>query len=482
MSSKAKPKSILKRQKKSHSSSVSKLSTKRPRNANVSTSISFNSVQRTHVFDSNLTPKAKKSKYGDLKKFHKEEDYDSDDMFDSIASSGRQNFHYNVRKGKDEDDHDSEEDDEFSKTKRHLLAKREKLKEVDILDEDNKFMSSKKSGDFFKGEEAPSSEFSLLHEKNSYSSNDFDENGNLKNKLKSQMETNSIPIEPFNMVNEREGGGGYFDGDTYVFRKSRGDEEDDEWIDNLEDENFHNTNVKKPSILNKTIDKETLDKKDIFQRLHNLLSNDEETVELAIQRYGREKRAIKKRTKKYLDEKSIVSLKSIELSLNQVIDYANTLLMMDDGNTDIYQYTKHRISSILSLTLTTSQSSETQKLHVESNATTCSYFKDSSELSEKTEETMNYNISNDIWEWEYRGNEDNEIHGPYSTAQMLAWIQAGYFVKENAVDVRKKKKINVEENKEEEDVNDLMEDLLDDEDEEEDEWVKSDSLDFSGFL
>ena len=39
-------------------------------------------------------------------------------------------------------------------------------------------------------------------------------------------------------------------------------------------------------------------------------------------------------------------------------------------------------------------------------------------------------------QWEYRGNQDNFIHGPYTTQQMLEWTKAGYFVGAAAVDIR----------------------------------------------
>ena len=48
----------------------------------------------------------------------------------------------------------------------------------------------------------------------------------------------TCPVEPFNLKAEREGGEGYFDGDSYVFRKLEDggralDEEPDPWLDGL---------------------------------------------------------------------------------------------------------------------------------------------------------------------------------------------------------------------------------------------------------
>ena len=35
---------------------------------------------------------------------------------------------------------------------------------------------------------------------------------------------------------------------------------------------------------------------------------------------------------------------------------------------------------------------------------------------------------NDQVMWEYRGNEDGAIHGPYTSKQMMEWTSCGYFV------------------------------------------------------
>lgn len=97
--------------------------------------------------------------------------------------------------------------------------------------------------------------------------------------------------------------------------------------------------------------------------------------------------------------------------------------------------------------------------------------------------------------WEYRGEEDGQVHGPYTTAQILAWRAQGFFTGPSAVGMRqvqakpegggKGKATSVE---------DLMADLDDDEEEDEEEgsgkgtggdkagtsaWVSSDSIDFS---
>jgi len=82
--------------------------------------------------------------------------------------------------------------------------------------------------------------------------------------------------------------------------------------------------------------------------------------------------------------------------------------------------------------------------------------------------------------WEYQGNEDNQVHGPYTSLQMKGWIDAGFFVGDSAVLVRSITKMS---DKEMSIKDDLLNDLNDDEEDEGErgEWVKSDQVDFSKY-
>ena len=53
--------------------------------------------------------------------------------------------------------------------------------------------------------------------------------------LLASQEKDDIAVEPFNMNAEQSDGSGYFDGDTYVFRKHAQDEEPDAWLESLSD-------------------------------------------------------------------------------------------------------------------------------------------------------------------------------------------------------------------------------------------------------
>ena len=72
-------------------------------------------------------------------------------------------------------------------------------------------------------------------------------------------------------------------------------------------------------------------------------------------------------------------------------------------------------------------------------------------------------------QWEYLGNQDGQIHGPYSSNEMLGWIRAGYFAGPTALQVRTiqpacEEKKFIQENQ----LSDLMED---DDDQNEDHTV-----------
>jgi CD2 antigen cytoplasmic tail-binding protein 2 len=90
--------------------------------------------------------------------------------------------------------------------------------------------------------------------------------------------------------------------------------------------------------------------------------------------------------------------------------------------------------------------------------------------------------------WEYMGNQDGAIHGPYTTEQMMAWVRTGYFVGAQRVKIRTIR----DEAKEKTNQDDLLADLLEDDDEgETDEnktetargdWQWSNGIDFGAYL
>jgi CD2 antigen cytoplasmic tail-binding protein 2 len=89
--------------------------------------------------------------------------------------------------------------------------------------------------------------------------------------------------------------------------------------------------------------------------------------------------------------------------------------------------------------------------------------------------------------WEYMGNQDGAIHGPFTTEQMHGWIAQGYFVGPTAVQVRSV----IEQPKETSLKDDLLSDLMDDDDDTaatpsalervRGDWMQSDQVVFTSY-
>merc|ERR1712029_551072 len=106
--------------------------------------------------------------------------------------------------------------------------------------------------------------------------------------------------------------------------------------------------------------------------------------------------------------------------------------------------------------------------------------------------------------WEYKGNKDGAMHGPYTSRQMLDWKSYGYFMGDSAVDVRRlvkcgSRRVSAKQkgdNESKTNMKELMADLMHEEKEDaqkqpEEEntetlsnssWMRSDMVDFSLYL
>ena len=378
----------------------------------------------------------------------------------------------------------------------------------------------------------------------------------------------SCPVEPFNMDSERDGGLGYFDGDTYVFRRNRKpiDGEDDAWLDGASEDEDDNdeeegggqmaldsiTSVRQKKIRVASMEDNGKKKskyvsdddrpEDLGRRLVALLLNDEETVMMALARHGgslrelraREQKATKKvklmkKRGKLLSEASEEASdaatndaaaemkRQLKIEIESTRDVVEELTELADGllfggETEAYELTRkdwnHRFkleSTLGRLKRPLDDASDDSNIQAVKKRHR-GYFDNAtdaepevSEVLTETEEVL----------WEYKGNEDGVVYGPYTSQQMLEWTSCGYFVGESSVDIRRVLPSPLENNtasiggKEGEDVHadvdDLMADLLDDDDEdvetakksandnatstnEESSWLRSDRVDFKLYL
>jgi CD2 antigen cytoplasmic tail-binding protein 2 len=278
------------------------------------------------------------------------------------------------------------------------------------------------------------------------------------------LASDGIAIEPFHMKNEESDGMGYFDGDTYVFRKRNveqgEDEEPDAWLDRLrEDEEVGKKSQYQPPVARakkEQSSQETMDdlsKEELYMKMLPLL-NGPETVSQALIRYGR-------LIKEGVGSESLASSKPLmspRVCLNDLTGAANALLLK--GDVDIYQSRKVDIERLLAA----------------SNPSTVSKMQQPTEKQPPAQ-------------WEYKGNQDGALHGPYTTEQMLAWIKAGYFIGSQRVRIRTLRDKPVQLSTQD----DLLADLLDNDIEDphistekdmltKGEWQWSNEVDFYAYL
>ena len=263
------------------------------------------------------------------------------------------------------------------------------------------------------------------------------------------LASEGIAIEPFHMYDENNDGTGYFDGDTYVFRRGNSEavgEEPDAWLDNLQNADHgddEKVSLAKQSIVDEgsenTRKTDSLSKDELYAKLLPLVS-DSESVTQALVRYGN-----------LMKHNQGAPLEMAKQALNDITELASALLLQ--GDVSIYDKTRKDILRALP--------QETQK---------------------ESESTTTPAGSRRKVHWEYQGNQDGQIHGPYTTQQMKGWIQQGYFVGATAVRVR------TVEDAASSLSNDLLNDLLEDDDDNDaekpaaeqvrGEWMMSDRVPF----
>ena len=270
--------------------------------------------------------------------------------------------------------------------------------------------------------------------------------------LLAEQKNAEITIEPFNMDAEQNDGSGYFDGDTYIFRKRAAEEEPDAWLESLS-ENREVASIPERMEVEEEggTSMDDLSQEDLYAKIVPLVS-DTESVLQAVARYGN----LLKRHKKKMKDSGVMNDSAVETAqkaLNDLTEAANALMLK--GNVDIYQQTRADLMALLPDT------------------------KPKASINGEQQEKP-------VVSWEYRGNQDGEVHGPYSTQQMLSWIQAGYFVGTQAVQIRT---IRKEFPKDKSTVDDLLSDLMDDEEEDKaaeakevkGEWQSSNDVDFASY-
>lgn len=254
------------------------------------------------------------------------------------------------------------------------------------------------------------------------------------------LASEGVAIEPFHMDNERNDGSGYFEGDTYVFRRNQ--EASDAWLESIGEDTADVSRIKQSTSLTTVSENSEWSDQDLYAKiLPNLLSptsKTDETVTQALVRYGR-----------LLTNKSAspTNRQTWKDALEDITEASSELFSR--GKTDVYDLPRSTVRDRLPKPVVT---------------------------------------------WEYQGRQDRQIHGPYTTAQMQGWIQQGFFVGDSAVLVRTTSTKTEAPKPKPSMQDDLLSDLLDDDDEGDEkepaadkvekpggEWKMSDRVDFSDY-
>jgi len=399
-----------------------------------------------------------------------------------------------------EENHDPEDEPTVSSKQLHQAKRARRLKRDggEMIDEDDEDMNTTTQvglgvGAEGKavGEEVADATTSLLAEQNHPSQNQQEQNNHIG--------VNEIPVEPFNLDQERSDGSGYFVGDTYVFRKHDTEEEPDAWLESLDErtkEEAKNNTASSSSTPRRTFENDnnkdvskgmdSWSRERLYEKLVSLMTN-KETVLKALVRYGNLIKMEKKQQQKGMTNggsstnKTAGSVPSsrVQTSLDTLTEASNALLLK--GDVDIYEKTKtDLLLAILPL------KSPQEPTSMESNQGTTTAAANTPTI-----------------QWEYKGNQDGQIHGPFGTEQMKSWTEAGYFIGAQAVQIRTVKTLPASDSKKSNgdtkpSVDDLLSDIMDDDDDDDGggggdkdknvqtqqhgEWQSSNDVNFSSFL
>lgn len=203
-----------------------------------------------------------------------------------------------------------------------------------------------------------------------------------------------VKITPFNMKAELEEG--HIDkSGMYIFDKKKGQVRDN-WLDSLENVKVYerqNPNASEKETEDDSEPETSFDAAQCYREILSLMQGDE-TVQKAIQRMGKKS----KQTKDKIDKDNLMKL----------ISSADS--MISAGDMDIYGRTVSQLQYKLK----------------EATKESVDIFADEEACSSKNE----VQVDEVSWVYKLEDKEDAEIHGPFSTNQMIEWTRSGHFKQE----------------------------------------------------
>ena len=201
---------------------------------------------------------------------------------------------------------------------------------------------------------------------------DDNDNDNHDDDRDRSLQAEGVAVEPFHMEQEKNDGTGFFDGDTYIFRKQQDRDagEADAWLDGLQEtdapssrkddeDDSSDEDTKQPAA-------PQWSKEEWYAKVLPLLNqnNHQETIMQAVVRYGNllKRQRPPKGGKKNKKQSSTTSTEATtdpafqvaQTSLTKLTEAANALLKA--GEVDIYQTTRQDILKLVGTTSTASSS------------------------------------------------------------------------------------------------------------------------------
>ena len=256
-----------------------------------------------------------------------------------------------------------------------------------------------------------------------------------------------VEIEPFHMKHEETDGSGYFEGDTYVFRSNIDDGgEADAWLDGIDSvQPVQHRRQPKPTAAatsHRNLDGWSTEElvQTILPHLSSSSTSSTETILQAISRYSHLSKSASTDRAKNLANDAFLDL----------TEAASALMLQ--GKTNIYQQTRQALVQSTQPTVAVAAAAAPAPVAKAAAARR-------TEGGTKVPEVL----------WEYKGQHDGAIHGPYTSQQMFDWTRSGYFVGASAVPIRKRQPAAATATS-----NDLLSDLMDDDDDDNENGNKED--------
>lgn len=225
-----------------------------------------------------------------------------------------------------------------------------------------------------------------------------------------------VKITPFNMKEELEEG--FFDKSGHYHWKKENQIQDN-WLDNVDWLKIKSKKDPSTSADSAESKLEVFNSREAYAKVLEMMEPNE-TITKTLQRYGKSKAKLSSLERLRRKKEGIVDEASERIT--KLSELANEILV-NTGNMGIYEEPYEKIKSRIGSGASTSKAAASDPLDM---------YADDFDAKEKDRVKENENIIPDIEEttWDYKWKEsDTEVHGPFSTQQMQAWVDEKYFSK-----------------------------------------------------